>query len=165
MKQYKIEIKWAVIFTIMTLLWMACEKLIGLHDQYIDRHLLYTNLIAIPAIAIYFFAIREKKINFYHGQMDFREGLRCGFVMTLIIAVLAPLNQYLISTFISPDYFKNAIAYAVEQKMFTQDQAEDYFSLKSYLKQSVFGALVMGILTSAIISLILKNKATAPQGK
>ena len=31
MKNIKIEFKWAIIFTIMTLLWMVLEKLCGLH--------------------------------------------------------------------------------------------------------------------------------------
>jgi len=163
MEQFKIELKWALIFTLMGFVWMFGEKAFGLHDVHIDKHMIYTNFIAIPAIAIYWFGLRDKKKNFYGGVMDFREGLRCGLVMTVIIAALAPLSQYIISTFITPDYFNNAIKYSVDQKMFTQQQAEDYFSLKSYLKQSVFGALVMGMLTSAIIALIVKNKPTAPR--
>lgn len=34
--KYKIEIKWAVIFIAMSLLWMVLEKLTGLHSTYID---------------------------------------------------------------------------------------------------------------------------------
>jgi len=41
--QYKTEIKWALWFTGMTLLWMVLEKLAGLHGRYIDYHL-YLNL-------------------------------------------------------------------------------------------------------------------------
>jgi hypothetical protein len=48
--KYKVEIKWGVIFFLMTLVWMFLEKIAGLHDQYIDKHPVYTNLIAIPAI-------------------------------------------------------------------------------------------------------------------
>ena len=33
MKSISIEIKWALIFSAVTLLWMAGEKLVGLHDN------------------------------------------------------------------------------------------------------------------------------------
>ena len=46
----KIEIKWALIFSVMGLLWMLLEKLSGLHGKYIDYHQYLTNLFAIPAI-------------------------------------------------------------------------------------------------------------------
>lgn len=163
MKYYSIEFKWAMIFIFMGLLWMMGEKAAGLHDEHIDKQMLYTNLIAIPAIAIYIFALLEKKKKFYHGSIDFKEGLRAGLVMTVIIAILSPVSQYIISELISPDFFANVSNYAVEQKMFTPEQAADYFSLKSYMKQSVFGALVMGMLTSVIVAFFIKNKPVTPR--
>ncbi len=53
MKKYSIEIKWTIVFVLMTLLWMVGEKLTGLHDENIEHHLVYTNFYAIPAIAVY----------------------------------------------------------------------------------------------------------------
>lgn len=155
---FKIEVKWAFIFTLMTLVWMVMEKAVGLHDQYLDKHMIYTNLIAIPAVAIYVFALLEKKRKFYLDDMDFKKGLKCGLVMTLIIAILAPFTQYIISTYITPEYFQNVIKLAVEKKMMTQVQAEEYFSLKNYMKQSAYGALVMGVITSAIVAAIVRTK-------
>ena len=57
MAKFKIEIKWGVIFVIMSLGWMLLERLAGLHGEHIDKHALYTNFIAIPAIAVYIFGI------------------------------------------------------------------------------------------------------------
>jgi hypothetical protein len=65
MGNIKIEIKWAIIFSVMTLLWMLLEKLAGLHSTYIDYHLYLTNLFAIPAIWIMVLALKDKKKNFY----------------------------------------------------------------------------------------------------
>jgi len=142
----------------MTLLWMIMEKGVGLHDQYIDKQMIYTNLIAIPIILLYYLALSEKKKKFYQGKMDFKEGLKAGLVMTLVIAILSPLIQYITSIYISPMYFANMIKYSVEKKMLTLDQAQQYFSLNNYLKQSAYGALVMGVLTSAIVAAFLKSK-------
>ncbi|HLT88213.1 MAG TPA: hypothetical protein VKZ57_11530 [Sphingobacterium sp.] len=69
MKNISIEIKWAVLFSIMTLLWMVLEKLCGLHGKYIDYHLYLTNLFAIPAIWFMVLALRDKKKNFYAGRI------------------------------------------------------------------------------------------------
>ncbi len=61
MKKFSIELKWSFIFIFMSLVWMLLERLTGLHDENIDQHAIYTNLIAIPAILIYYFAIKEKR--------------------------------------------------------------------------------------------------------
>lgn len=39
MHNIRIEVKWAVLFSIMSLAWMLLEKLSGLHEKYIDYHL------------------------------------------------------------------------------------------------------------------------------
>ena len=75
MKNIKIEFKWAIIFTIMTLLWMVLEKLCGLHGKYIDYHLYLTNLFAIPAIWVMVLALKNKKNNYYSGNMNYKQGL------------------------------------------------------------------------------------------
>jgi hypothetical protein len=60
MKKYKIEIKWAIIFSVMGLLWMVLEKLCGL-GKYIDYHLYLTNLFAVPAIIAMVMALKRQK--------------------------------------------------------------------------------------------------------
>ncbi len=39
MKKISTEIKWALIFVAMSLLWMLLEKLSGLHSTHIDKHM------------------------------------------------------------------------------------------------------------------------------
>lgn len=92
MKNIKIEIKWAIIFSVVGLLWMVLEKLTGLHGKYIDYHLYLTNLFAIPAIIVMVMALKDKKKNFYNGQMSYKQGLISGTILSIIIAVLSPLT-------------------------------------------------------------------------
>ena len=158
MKKYTIEIKWGAIFSIAMILWMILEKSVGLHDVHIDKHPIYTNLFAIVAIIIYILAIKDKKKNFFNNNMDWKQGFVSGIYVTIVVALFSPLVQYIISTFITPDFFKNAINYAVEHKKLTQTQAEAYFNLKSYMMQSVFGALSMGVVTAAIVAYFNKTK-------
>lgn len=160
MKNLKIEFKWAIIFVITTLIWMTLEKLVGLHDEHIAQHPIYTNLFAIPAIIMYVLALRDKRNNFYEGTMTYQQGFVAGLIMTVIIAVLSPLAQYIVSTVITPEYFPNAIRYAVNEGLLSQEQAEAQFNLQSYMIQGVIGALIMGVLTSAIVALFVRRRST-----
>jgi len=158
MGKYKIEIKWAFIFIGMMLLWMLLERLVGLHDQHIDKHMIYTNFVAIPSIIIYVFALLDKRKNFYNGKMTYLQAFISGLVITFIVTIFTPLSQYITSTIITPEYFANAIDYSVKTGMMNQGDAEEYFNLNSYIKQSVIGAPIMGILTSAIVAIFVRKK-------
>jgi len=159
MKKIKIEIKWAIIFVVMTLIWMILEKLTGLHDEHIDKHPIFTNFIAIPAIAIYVFALLDKRKNFYKGAMTYKQGFITGLIITAIVTVLSPLTQYITSTIITPEYFPNMISYSVETGKLTQEAAEEYFNLKNYMLEVIIGTPIMGILTTAIVAIFTRKKS------
>ena len=157
MQKYKIEIKWALIFVAVSLVWMGLERAAGLHSVHIDKHAIYTNLFALPAIGVYVLALLDKRQNYYQGSMNYKQGFMTGLWITVIITVLTPLTQYLIAALISPEYFTNAIAYAVMEEKMTQAAAENYFSLRSYIIQGLIGAPVMGLVTTAILALFTKR--------
>ncbi|MCC5942319.1 MAG: DUF4199 domain-containing protein [Balneolaceae bacterium] len=157
MKSYKTELKWALLFTGMMLSWMVMERLVGVHDIHIDKHVIVTNLIAIPAIAIYVFALLDKRKRDYNGYMSYKQGVVSGFVITLIVTVFSPLTQIITSTIISPDYFTNMIEYSVESEKMTRNEAENFFNLQSYLKQVVIGTPIMGFITTIIVAFFTKK--------
>lgn len=158
MKKFPLEIKWAFIFILMTLVWMILEKLIGMHDKYIDKHPVFTNFIAIPAVAVYVLALMDKKKNFYSGVMTWKQGFMCGLIMTLIITVVSPLTQIITSEIISPGYFPNAIKYSVNTGLLSQEEADKYFNLGNYIVQGLIGAPVMGLVTSAVVAFFVRSK-------
>lgn len=159
MGKLKIEIKWAIIFTVVALLWMVLEKVSGLHDRYIDLHVYLTNLFAIPAILVMVLALKDKKKSFYNGQMNYQQGLLAGIFVSVFIALLSPLSQWITSYVITPDYFANAIKRSVELGYYpTTADAEAVFNFNNYVVQGMVGALVMGILTTAIAMLFIRTK-------
>lgn len=158
MKKIAIEIKWGILFSIATLVWMIIENTVGLHDENIDKQLVYTNLFALIAIAIYALALREKKYLFFKGSMSWKQGFLSGVVLSVVVSILSPLVQYITYTYITPNFFTNIIKYAVEHKIQTQVQAEAYFSLKSYMLQGIFSGLSMGVINASIVALFLKTK-------
>jgi len=160
MEKIKIEIKWALIFIGMSLLWMVLEKMLGLHSTHIDKHMYLTNLFAIPAILVYVLALKDKKKNYYNGEMSYKQGFLSGLIITIIVTVFAPLTQWITSTIITPEYFPNVIAHSVETGYHKSlEEAEAYFNLKNYILQSTVGALIMGVVTSAIVALFVRTKS------
>jgi len=160
--QYKIEIKWAVVFILTMLLWMCLERVLGWHDEHIDKHMYLTNLFAIPAILIYVLALRDKRENDYGGSMTYKQGFMSGLIMTVVITLITPFAQWIISSVITPHYFENAIAYSLETGYHkTLEEAERFFNLKSYLLQATFGAFFMGVLTSAVVAFFVRSKKSS----
>jgi hypothetical protein len=159
MKNRKIEIKWAIIFSIMVLVWMLLEKLSGLHGKYIDYQLYLTNLFAIPAIWVMVLALKNKKKGFYKGNMSYKQGLISGIILSIIIALISPLTQWITSYVITPEYFPNVIKRSVEIGYYkTTAEAEANFNYKNYAIQGMIGSLIMGIVTTAIAMIFIRSK-------
>ncbi len=158
MKKIKTEIKWAFVFIVMSLFWMLLEKLAGLHSVHIDKHPLYTNFVAIPAIAVYVLALLDKRKKDYAGTMTYMQGFNSGCIISLIVTIFTPLSEIITIYVISPDFFTNAIRYAVASGHSTQQQAEMYFNIRSYIAQGLIGAPVMGLITSAIVAAFTRKK-------
>lgn len=158
MKKIKIEIKWGLLFILSGLIWMILEKSLGWHDALLEKHATYTLFYAPIAIAIYVFALLDKKRNFYQGRMNYLQGFISGLIITLVVAILTPLSQYISHEYISPEYFPNIIKLSVESGQMTQEEAEGHFTLMSYIHQSLIFAAFMGVITSAVVAIFTRSK-------
>lgn len=157
MKNYSIEIKWALRFTLLTLAWAIGEKAVGLHDVHIEYYGMCSILFVIPAFLFYYLALAEKKKYFYNNSITWKQGFVSGIVLSFIITLFIPATQYIIYKSITPHFFDNIIAYKVQHKM-TLENARLYFNLKTYIIEGTFTGLSKGIITGAIVALIIKNK-------
>lgn len=159
MKKYATEIKWALIFCAAALAWMVFEKAMGWHGPKIEQHPYMTNIFGIVAIVVYVLALREKRQKL-GGQMTWKQGFMSGLIISIIVALLSPLTQWVTHTLISPEYFTNAIAYSVEVDYHdSREAAAEYFNLQSYIMQSGIGAVIMGVVTSAVAAIFLKRSS------
>ena len=152
--KYFHEISWALLFCAVQLAWLAGEKVTGLHDIHIDKQESYTNLMAIPSILIFLFAMIQKK-KALKGDMSFKQGFMSGLGITMIVTGLTPIVQYITHTIITPDYFTNVKAYAIAQGM-NKEVAHQHFTLNSYITISVFVGFVYGVVTTSITSFVTK---------
>jgi hypothetical protein len=158
MNRYKTEFKWSAIFIITMLLWMVFELLMGWHGEHIADHAVYTNFFAIFAIAIYVLALRDKRKTDYNGVMTWKQGFIAGMIITIVVTLLSPLTQWITHTIITPDFFENIRAYSVQEGMMNAEEAANYFSLSGYVVQSMIGALIMGLITSAVVAIFTRNR-------
>lgn len=158
MKKFAVEIKWGILFSIACLVWMIIENSVGLHDKFIAKQPLYTNLFAFVAMAIFALALRDKKAIVFKGNMTWKQGFMTGVVLSIVISIISPLVQYISYTYISPVFFANMITYSVTHNVQTQTQAEAYFNLNSFMTKGLYDSLSMGVLTSAIVAYFLKTK-------
>jgi hypothetical protein len=154
--KYRTEVKWAVIFVVVNLLWMLMEKLTGLHDRYISQHRVYTVFFFIPAVAIYAVALLEKRRKFYGGVMTYGQGVITGLIITVIVAILSPLVLYFTMMLITPDFFRNSVEYAVSKNIMDRDSAETYFSPGNYLLMGFLSTLVVGLVISLIVPIFIR---------
>lgn len=82
-----------------------------------------------------------------------------GIILSIVIALLSPLTQWITSTIITPEYFPNVIAYSVETGYYESiAEAEAFFNLKNYIFQGTIGALIMGIITTVIAMVFIRSK-------
>ncbi|WP_439882138.1 DUF4199 domain-containing protein [Pontibacter sp. MBLB2868] len=159
MNKFSIEIKWAIAFVLMTFAWIVIEKLSGMYTTNIDKHVIFTNFIAIPAITIYVLALLDKRRNYYNGTMTYKQGLISGLIITLLVTAFSPVTQLVVSNIIAPEYFPNMIAYALAEGKMTLEEASSYFTLKNYMIQGLIGAPVMGLLTTVVVALFTRTKS------
>jgi len=153
----KLEIKYALIYSLITLAWLLLEFLFGLHTTYIEYHPIVTMFALIPTILVYrkFFLDKKKSLG---NSITLLDAIKSGLLLTVFIAILSPIMLFIFHYVINPSFFDSMIKYSVENKKATFEQATDYFNFNSYLQMTVAGGLFIGTLISVISALIVRDK-------
>lgn len=159
MEKFKIEFKWAVIYSICLLIWMYFEKTMGWHDEKVKFQPIYTMLFGFIIVIIYVLALLDKKKNYYNNFIDWKQSFLSGAILSIFVALFTPFVIYITFEYISPEYFKNIINYKIQNSKMTLEDAEKYFSLSNYMYTNAFSNLSNGIVISAIISYFIKSKS------
>lgn len=158
MKKLRFELKWAIIFNIALLCWMLLEKTLGWHEEPFADNWWLTLLFAPFGILLYLLALREKRRRVYDGKITYTQAFVSGVTMSVFIALLSPLTQYITHNYITEEYFNSVIEYSVTNELMTRFKVNEFFHIDNYIWQSVFGALGLGVLTSAITAFFVQKK-------
>lgn len=157
MKKFATEIKWGIRYAFIWILWLFIEKSSGYYEAKISDHALYSLLFLFITAFLYYVAIKEKKNDFFKGEMNWKQGCTTGIFLTIVMAILTPFCQIIFHKAIAPEFFPNMIAYSVS-KGNSLETATNYFNLSSYILQNVFSTLSFGVVLSAIVALFLQTK-------
>ena len=164
MANFRIEIRYAVLATLLMLLWLSLEFMIGLHDRYIQFHPYITMFSLIIPFVCTRLAIRDKR-DFLNGKITFTQAFVTGFFIAFFAAVLSIPSQVIFHRLINPDFFDNMIDYAAKRAenlnmdvVQARQDAEMYFNLTSYIIQSVLGTLVFGTIIALIMAWRMQTK-------
>lgn len=153
----KTELKWAIVYVVMTMAWALLGKGLGFHDTNIAAGAIFNTLIIIPSVIIYVLAMREKKLKHYGGQISYKQAFMSGLVLTLFVTILGPVYPAFTNA-ISPDFFDNSIRFMVTSDQMSEADAVKQFTLTSFIIQGFFGSIVFGLVYAAIISIFLRSK-------
>lgn len=104
-------------------------------------------------LLLYYFAFREVKRKLREEQSIILEYLKTGLTIGLITMIFAPISMWLMSTYISPDFFSNAITEGVRIGE-DRTKLESEFSLRSFILRSALAAIVLGIFLGIVSVLI-----------
>jgi hypothetical protein len=158
MEKFKIEFKWASIFTGINLIWVYVEKYLGLHDEHIDYHSIVGLVTLLPLAFCIYSSLQQKRKEYYNGKMSWQKAFVSGALLSLLVAGLSPGPVYVMSQYVSPDFFENAISKSLERGA-TPEMANQFFSLNAYISQAIMFYLAFGVMISAAVGLIIKRKS------
>lgn len=161
MKDFRTELRWGIIFSLVSMIWVYIEKnLLNWHDEHIAHQLGYHFIVTILLFFIFFYlGIKDKKKNYYKGRLTWKQGVVSGGMITVIIVLLSPLTVFFIYHYITPDYFEHMIAYQTGKELYPMEvaAARRSFNMTSFIINEVSTTFSFGIGISALLSLFLRT--------
>ncbi len=153
----RIELKYAMLITLLLLLWLAFEFMIGIQDRYIAWYPYATILSFFIPIGATRQAMVAKR-EMLHGEMPFKKAFITGLTIAGLTAVFAIPSQLVFHYIINPDFFEDMIQYAVAHGHSTSAQAAQYYNLRTSLIEGVVGSLLLGSLIAGVMAYFMRTK-------
>lgn len=152
------EWKWGGIIGAAGILWLVASWALGFHERGIGMIQVTAALSIVVALVGYFLAMRDLRKR--EAETTLVEAVRRGALIAVIAAVLAVLGQVIYFKALNPGWTD----YMVEQsRLFYADQGVDEkglaeiaesaratFGFLSYATQAGVGALIQGVIFSAL---------------
>lgn len=161
---FRIALKYGILIVFFIFLWGIIEYMAGIEADFIQYHPVLTLLsLSIPMIFMYF-GIREAQKSSV-GYFSYGQAFKTGILITLVVAVLDPLGQWIYFSFIRPDFFESMKAFS-EARLLAQGidpevarrQATEESTMGSYLLNRFIGAVVAGVIISSILAIFVRDK-------
>ncbi len=146
-KGKSIEIKWAVVFSIINILWFTIEKLMGLHAEKMAYLNTFRMLFLFPTIGIYAFEIWEKRRNFYKTNITFLQGFKSGMILTFYIAIFGLVVNFIKFKWISPSFLNLPV-----NPMLSNIDGSKELTVAQGMAMSFTGTFLVGVVFTLILA-------------
>ncbi len=157
MKKISLELKWALIIGLMQLFLVLIDRLFGILDFQSISKIAFSGIpLTIISLYLFVFALYKIKAKRYSGVMTYKDGFKSGIIITLYFLASLPLI-HLLTYLANPQYFSEAIQYAIDNNKMTLEQAQYQYSFTYYLIANIIGSAFSGILLSAIIPIFVNK--------
>ncbi len=161
MKKIYIELKWAIIFSITLLCWILFEKTMEWYSEDFESFWWLTILFLPFAILMFLLALREKRRRVFGGEMTWLQGFTSGLIISVFVALLSPLTEYIAYNFFTPDNFNTIAESSVTNDLMSRTKMNDLLKINNYRWQSAFGLFGFGVLISMIAAIFVRRKYEA----
>jgi hypothetical protein len=153
----KTELKFAIIYVVISFLWNCLEYFAGLQDKYIDIHpYVVTPFYLLLTVIIYYLNIREKRWRNYR-RISFIQAFGSGVLLSILIIILNPFLLYIFGKFINPEFYNSFIQYEILSGKMTPNEAADYYNIANFIVRGSIYRLVMGITVTLIIAVFIRK--------
>ena len=132
MVNVKIEFRYAVLTSLVVLLWLITEYAVGLQDTYIFFHPYVSIVVAIVIPLITYRLAFIEKLEQKFGKLTFGQVFLSGFLKTMIL-------------------------YTSRHSKQTLEQAAMFFNLRSYIAESVLTTFLIGNMVSLILAFRMRT--------
>jgi hypothetical protein len=167
------EIRSGIALGLSLFFWLLLEFFLGFHSKYIDYLPFITWLfVVIPAVGINW-ALKAKRDRYYLGQIGIFQALKTGLIITLVMAIVSALMQFLYVIIVNPMFYDTMTAHARGFITGLDIAAEDKETMlaKSLKENTItygmlktfFTMLIIGTLMSVFASVLIKRNVRADE--
>ena len=166
-----LELRWGIIIGLANLVWLYLSCFLGMHDQGLGMIQVMTLVSVLISVFGFLFALRALMRQVPETQ--YLEGVRAGAIIAGTVAVIAAVAQVGYFKVINPgwtDYMVEMTRAHYLESWLSENESAEFaegarktFGLPSYMLQSALGALLIGMMSTAIIMAFLtkRNRARA----
>ena len=147
----KIEFRYAVLTSLVMLLWLIIEYAVGLQDTYISCYPYVSLLAFLIPVFTYRLGLIEK-IDQKFGKLNFPQAFLSCFLMNVFVCLLYIPVHLVFLNVINPDFFSNMLQYTVKNGHQTLEGAAYYFNISTFITETVLTNFVTGTIISLILA-------------
>lgn len=148
------------------MVWLFLSYYLGMHDGGLVMIQWMTLFAVLISVIGYLLALRSLTRTF--PEIQYLEGIRSGAIIAGVAAVIAALAQVIYFQWINPGRTDQMVeltrAYYLESGLSENDAnqfaegARKTFGMTSYIIQSALGAIIIGMMSTAIMMLFLRRR-------